>query len=144
MDVIEFFNFSPIQRGGHARQGERQLMLSHTRRDGKSGYWRVVIGKAVAEEILDFAGFKFNLRFGRNKFTNEWFLVVEKGIPALQFSEKEFDRTQRMCFTSKPMYEALCRMLGIEAKNPKRIYYELSKNCSNTPEALTYKISLTF
>lgn len=145
MDLIEYFDFTPNQRGGNAKQGERQLLLSYTRKDEtKTGYWRVIIGTAVAQEILDFAGTNFNIRFGRNKFTNEWFMVVQKGIPTITYSDKEYERTQRFCYTCKPMYEALCNMLNLDPKKTKRVYYELSENCSNTSEVLTYKIYLKF
>lgn len=144
-DLIEWFDYKPTKRGVFNRQGERQLMIAHTRKGGKkSGYWRVVIGTQIAEEILAFADNQFNVRFGKNRYTGEMFMAVFKGVPVVNYSPKEYERSRRLCFTCKDMYEKICDMAGIANDKPQRIYYELSKNLAVKNDVLTYKINLTF
>ena len=145
-NLIQWFDFLPTKRGGkNNQQGERQLMISHSRKeDKKSGYWRVVIGKQVAEEILAFAGDQFNVRFGKNIYTGELFMAVFKGVPVVNYSPKEYERSARLCFTCKDMYEKFCEMVGISKNTPQRIYYELSENLAVKNDVLTYKINLPF
>lgn len=41
-NVIKWYDYEPQQRGGQAKQGARQIMVSHSHReDRKNGYWRV-------------------------------------------------------------------------------------------------------
>ena len=144
-ELIQWYDFTPATRGGKYQQGERQLMVSHSRKEGKkAGYWRVVIGKQITEEILAFAGSQFNIRFGKNKYTGENFLAVFKGEPVVNYSLKEYERSGRICFTCKDMFEKFCEMMGINHTTPKRNYYELSENLAVRNDVLTYKINLTF
>lgn len=140
-NVIKWYDYEPNQRGGQVKQGARQIMVSHTQRgDSNNGYWRVVLGTAISAEILEWAGENYNIRFGKNELTGECFVVVFKGSPLVTASDKEFGRSSRLSFTCKAMYEKFCEMMRLNSKKPNRFYFNLSENCANTTDTLTYKI----
>ena len=143
LQTIEWFDFEPIKsRGGRNFMGARQLQLSHSCRDknrDNAGNWRVIFGKDITSEVLSLSK-EFTFKFGRNVYTGECFIVFEAGAPKLGYSEKELKRSGRICYTSKPLFEAFCDMLGIDKATPCRLYFDLSQSLSNSNDLLTYKI----
>ena len=133
-NVIKWFDFTPNTRG-FKKENARQMLASHS---GK--YCRVLLGYYVSAEITQWAGDNFNFRFGKNELTGECFLVVVKGASVLNASKKERESTGRLAFTCKPMYDTICKMMGLDSNKPNRLHYELSENCAKTNETLTYKI----
>lgn len=139
--VMKWYDYTPSKRGGNHRQGERQIMVAHgCRGDRKYGYWRVVLGTAISAEILEWAGKDYNVRFGRNELTDELFVVIFKGKAVANASKKELGRSGRLSFACKAMYESFCQMMRLNSKKTNRLYFDLSENCANTTETLSYKI----